>query len=90
MARVFGAPRGRRVEMRLNLHYNTTEDPVSTGQNTPALSQTCDDNRNQPVTEFGDSIVCCIRDILEAFAFISSEISSQQDETLSQAFFIIT
>ena len=31
--------------------------------------------------------ICCIRDILEAFAFISSEISSQQDKTLSQAFF---
>ena len=25
MARVFGAPRGRRVEKRLNLHYNTTK-----------------------------------------------------------------
>ena len=70
--------------------FKQSEDPVSTGQNTPALSQTCDDNRNQPVAEFGDSIVYCIRDILEAFAFITSEISSQQDKTLSQAFFIIT
>ena len=35
--------------------FKQSEDPVSTGQNTPALSQTCDDNRNQPVAEFGDS-----------------------------------
>ena len=35
--------------------FKQSEDPVSTGQNTPALSQTCDDNRNQPIAEFGDS-----------------------------------
>ena len=30
--------------------FKQSEDPVSTGQNTPALSQTYDDNRNQPKT----------------------------------------
>ena len=35
--------------------FKQSEDPVSTGQNTPALSQMCNDNRNQLVAEFGDS-----------------------------------
>ena len=35
--------------------FRQSEAPISTGQNTPVLSRTSDDNRNQPVAEIGES-----------------------------------
>ena len=58
--------------------FKQSEDPVSTGQNTPALSQTCDDNRNQPVAEFGDSTL----KIPSQSVFYSEKMSLQPEELL--------
>ena len=59
--------------------FKQSEDPVSTGQNTPALSQTCDDNRNQPVAEFGDSTL----KIPSQSVFYSEKMSLQPEELYS-------
>ena len=58
--------------------FKQSEDPVSTSQNTPALSQTCDDNRNQPIAEFGDSTL----KIPSQSVFYSKKMSLQPEELL--------